>query len=172
MQDSSKLLRRLNASVLLAIGVALVAACHTHVAIDCTGAKAAPGGLLLCASGAVDRSASAACPTGCTPAPESCDVPCTQDGDCGTTGICYCGPNGGVCTVGACRTNADCAHGHSCIRFIGGTCGGPDVPPSFVCTSDSDECVSDAECGAGEACLIDADHLACTKVATGPCSGG
>jgi hypothetical protein len=176
VKSSSAILPRLSASVLLATSVVLVAACRASVAIDCTGAKAEPGGLLLCADDAVARSASAACPTPCTPGAGYDCVPCTQDSDCGpgynngNTNLCYCGPNGGDCVISGCRANAECAPGHACVRYSEGWCHGYPIP-SFLCTTDSDECVSDAGCGPGEACTLDGGHLACVKLVTGPCTG-
>ena len=92
-----------------------------------------------------------------------CRSGCASDSDCGG-GICACdGGTPGRCISANCQIDGDCPANSLCA-FVPGICGNGG---SFQCTSPLDECISSADCGPGESCLVQSDHRTCSQVACG-----
>lgn len=92
----------------------------------------------------------------------TCRTYCKVDADCPMGSTCVCGAQQGSCVKAACESDKDCTAG-LCLSVhqkpATGACGTP--PPSFACTSESDACFVDADCGAKKLCVLDGASRVC-----------
>jgi len=94
-----------------------------------------------------------------------CTSACRADDDCGNTGVCLCGESIGTCFLAACRTNADCLDGASCISWTE-PCGQQLL--RFACSTDQDTCHHSGHCPDGTSCSAESGSFRCEPVPA-PC---
>jgi hypothetical protein len=96
-----------------------------------------------------------------------CRYGCTRDDECAPGFACVCGHTIGRCQRARCRSDADCGDGLRCLGWDSPGCGGG-YPLS--CQTAEDECIGDADCGAGEVCGLGyyADRRRCRPVEACP----
>jgi hypothetical protein len=94
---------------------------------------------------------------------------CDGDADCSADRVCACtAARVASCIEASCRSDADCASGHRCVRADDCALG---PYGEFLCTSDQDECLDNGDCqaqGAGNSCTVIAGHLACQSIICDP----
>ena len=87
-----------------------------------------------------------------------CFYGCRRDSDCGYGQICTCGDPVGTCNLASCSSGASCHHtGCDCVN---------PTPSGFACQTQSDQCLSSADCalsqvGCGDECLESEGHTVC-----------
>lgn len=186
-------LRWLATGLFLAVVAASLAACKGTVALDCSGAPDEENGLVSCGvvqarektaqcksqgqGTAAMCTSEAECQTDadCLGALGRCDsgqinddcgctTGCMTDADCVSGAACLCGENGGRCVQAGCKTSDDCGPERSCLLYqIPESCLSY-AHPAFACTTDHDECLSDADCAGSDTCFFDGDHFKCGSI--------
>ncbi len=73
-----------------------------------------------------------------------CNYGCVTDDDCEGGNVCECGEGIGQCVTALCRVDGECDPGHVCARFAFEDGCGTSI--SYACTTDQDECRTEAEC--------------------------
>jgi hypothetical protein len=78
---------------------------------------------------------------------------CNSDADCAADALCACGDaiTGGrsanSCLPSNCRKDSDCGAGQYCAPSVDPDCGNRSGVTNYACTTPSDECRSDRDCG-------------------------